>query len=103
MDSKLQIISGAYRGRKLRLPPNARPTQNRARIALFNMLESGIVDFNQNLSVWDAFAGYLESGKFDTKGESGLVENDDFVPLGYTLGAVLLCALILWLMRKRKS
>jgi 16S rRNA (guanine966-N2)-methyltransferase len=61
MDSKLQIISGKHRGRKLRLPPDARPTQNRARIALFNMLESGIVDFNQNLSVWDAFAG---SGAF---------------------------------------
>ena len=61
MDSKLQIISGKHRGRKLRLPPDARPTQNRARIALFNMLESGIVDFTQNLSVWDAFAG---SGAF---------------------------------------
>lgn len=62
MDSKLQIISGAYRGRKLRLPPNARPTQNRARIALFNMLESGILDLRAgNLRVWDAFAG---SGAF---------------------------------------
>ncbi len=55
------------------------------------------------IPVWEAFAGYLESGKFDAKGESGLVENDDFVPLGYTLGAVLLCALVLWLMRKRKQ
>ena len=61
MDSKLQIISGAYRGRKLRLPPNARPTQNRARIALFNMLESGIVDAGAEMIVWDAFAG---SGAF---------------------------------------
>ena len=61
MDSKLQIISGVYRGRKLRLPPNARPTQNRARIALFNMIESGIVDTSGNLMVWDAFAG---SGAF---------------------------------------
>ena len=61
MDSKLQIISGKHRGRKLRLPPDARPTQNRARIALFNMLESGIVDFSQHISVWDAFAG---SGAF---------------------------------------
>ena len=61
MDSKLQIISGVYRGRKLRLPPNARPTQNRARIALFNMIESGIVDTSGDLMVWDAFAG---SGAF---------------------------------------
>ena len=61
MDSKLQIISGVYRGRKLRLPPNARPTQNRARIALFNMLESGIVDAGADMVVWDAFGG---SGAF---------------------------------------
>ena len=61
MESKLQIISGKYRGRKLFLPPLARPTQNRARIALFNMLESGIIDTNGKLTVWDAFAG---SGAF---------------------------------------
>lgn len=45
----------------MRLPPNARPTQNRARIALFNMIESGIVDTSGDLMVWDAFAG---SGAF---------------------------------------
>lgn len=61
MDSKLQIISGQYKGRKLRLPPDARPTQNRARIALFNMLESGIIDKSTEFTVWDAFAG---SGAF---------------------------------------
>lgn len=61
MESKLQIISGKYRGRKLCLPPHARPTQNRARIALFNMLESGIVDKSAKMTVWDAFAG---SGAF---------------------------------------
>ena len=58
MDSKLQIISGAFRGRKLRVPLSARPTQNRARIALFNMIGSlGITP----RVVWDAFAG---SGAF---------------------------------------
>lgn len=57
----------------------------------------------RTIPVWEAFAGYLEKGLFDSKGESGTVENDDFVPLGYTLGAVLLCALILWLMRNRKT
>ena len=61
MESKLQIISGKYRGRKLSLPAGARPTQNRARIALFNMLESGILESTDNLTVWDAFAG---SGAF---------------------------------------
>lgn len=58
MDSNLQIISGKWRGRKLSVPSDARPTQNRARIALFNMLESlGI----RPAIVWDAFAG---SGAF---------------------------------------
>ena len=61
MDSKLQIISGMYRGRKLDLPRGARPTQNRARVALFNMLESGIIQPNEKIKVWDAFAG---SGAF---------------------------------------
>ena len=60
MDSKLQIISGTHRGRKLQLPDGARPTQNRARIALFNMLD-GIVDTSGDFTVWDAFAG---SGAF---------------------------------------
>src|SRR5574344_993888 len=57
MDSNLQIISGKWRGKKLHLPLNARPTQNKARIALFNMLG--------NISphiVWDAFAGSGEFG-----------------------------------------
>ncbi len=43
------------------MPRGARPTQNRARIALFNMLESGIIDTNAKMTVWDAFAG---SGAF---------------------------------------
>ena len=57
MDSKLQIISGIYRGRKLNLPADARPTQNLARIALFNMLEGIIIDPFAPMFVWDAFAG----------------------------------------------
>lgn len=61
MDSKLQIISGRFHGRKLYLPPNARPTQNRARAALFNMLGARLVDPMEKLNVWDAFAG---SGAF---------------------------------------
>ena len=56
MDSKLQIISGTYRGRKLALPDGARPTQNMARGAIFNML-AGIFSADDKISVWDAFAG----------------------------------------------
>ena len=57
MDSKLQIISGIYHGRKLNPPADARPTQNLARIALFNMLEGIITDAYAQFNVWDAFAG----------------------------------------------
>jgi len=60
MDSKLQIISGKYRGKKLNLPAGARPTQNLARGALFNML-NGILDTSHPFVVWDVFAG---SGAF---------------------------------------
>ncbi len=63
MNSKLQIISGQFRGRKLFLPPDARPTQNRARAALFNILSSGVIDAaGQSLRVWDAFAGSAAFG-----------------------------------------
>lgn len=58
MKSNLQIISGKFRGRKLFLPGDARPTQNRARAAIFNILNSGIINFADNsFRVWDAFAG----------------------------------------------
>ena len=60
MKSNLQIISGKYRGKKLVLPSDARPTQNMARGALFNIL-NGIIDTTSAISVWDAFAG---SGAF---------------------------------------
>ena len=57
MDSKLQIISGTYRGRKLVLPDGARPTQNMARAAVFNMLAEILLEPYSKLAVWDAFAG----------------------------------------------
>jgi len=60
MDSKLQIISGKYRGKKLHLPGGARPTQNMARGALFNIL-LGIIENGGGATVWDVFAG---SGAF---------------------------------------
>lgn len=60
MKSNLQIISGKYRGKKLNLPADARPTQNMARGALFNMLND-VLDTTESFVVWDAFAG---SGAF---------------------------------------
>ena len=60
MKSNLQIISGKYRGRKLFLSDFARPTQNMARGALFNMLNE-FIDMRQHVTVWDVFAG---SGAF---------------------------------------
>ena len=60
MKSNLQIISGKYRGKKLNLPVDARPTQNMARGALFNMLND-VLDTSKQLTIWDAFAG---SGAF---------------------------------------
>lgn len=54
------------------------------------------------VSEWEAFARYIQNGKLRSDAGEDSVENDDFVPLGYTLGAVLLCAIILFCMRKRK-
>ncbi|MBO4480291.1 MAG: RsmD family RNA methyltransferase [Alphaproteobacteria bacterium] len=56
MNSNLQVISGAYHGRKLFLPDGARPTQNRARAAVFNML-AGILTPGDEIFAWDAFGG----------------------------------------------
>jgi 16S rRNA (guanine966-N2)-methyltransferase len=51
----MQVISGKYRSRQLKVPKSARPTTSRARVAVFNMLESlgGMAD----LEVVDLFAG----------------------------------------------
>lgn len=57
MDSNLQVISGEYRGRKLKLSPDARPTQNLARGAIFNSLTGILQDCQDNIHAWDAFAG----------------------------------------------
>ena len=56
METKLQIISGKYRGKKLRIPESARPTQNRARLAIFNILQSYLTADGQYI-IWDSFAG----------------------------------------------
>jgi 16S rRNA (guanine(966)-N(2))-methyltransferase RsmD len=55
--SKLQIISGKYRGKKLAIPASARPTQQRTRAAIFNILNSLDNKKMETFSVWDAFAG----------------------------------------------
>jgi 16S rRNA (guanine966-N2)-methyltransferase len=57
VDSKLQIISGKNKGKKLVIPKSARPTQQRTRAAVFNILNSLDDKKMENFSVWDAFAG----------------------------------------------
>ncbi len=57
MDSKLQIISGEFRGRKLKLSGDARPTQNLARGAIFNSLAGILLEPYIKINAWDAFAG----------------------------------------------
>lgn len=52
---------------------------------------------------WEAFARYLQEGKLNPASGEDSVENDDFVPLGYTLAAVLLCGAILALLRRKES
>jgi 16S rRNA (guanine966-N2)-methyltransferase len=55
----LRIISGRWRQHRLHLPPPSvtRPTTDRAREALFNILAHGCgLDF-EGLTVLDAFAG----------------------------------------------
>ena len=54
----LRIISGEWRGRKLKAPPGdtTRPTADRTRETLFSMLTSRLGSFEE-LSVLDLFAG----------------------------------------------
>lgn len=57
MNSNLQVISGEFRGRKLKLPDGARPTQNLARGAIFNSLAAMLLEPFSEIHAWDAFAG----------------------------------------------
>jgi len=59
MKFNLQVISGKYRGMGIKFPDSARPTSQRARGAVFNMLQSLMDDEfrNDRWVVWDAFAG----------------------------------------------
>lgn len=51
---------------------------------------------------WVAFAGYLQKGMYNPAEGIHSVENDDFVPLGYTLLAILVCAAVLSLIGRRR-
>lgn len=56
----MRIVGGKYKRRPLKAPPglDVRPTSDRARESLFNILEHGIDDFNiVGASVIDVFAG----------------------------------------------
>lgn len=52
---------------------------------------------------WIAFAQYLEQGKMNPAEGENSVENDDFVPLGYTLLAVILCAAAVYGIGRKKE
>ena len=49
----MNIIGGIYRGRKIVMPKGIRPTSNKVREALFNILGKGVLD----AAVLDLFAG----------------------------------------------
>lgn len=49
-------------------------------------------DNGRQVPEWAAFAAYLQQGGFNHAEGADSVENDDFVPLGYTLLAILVCA-----------
>ena len=70
-----------------------------------NPLQDGFMHLRDGngsqIAEWEAFAQYLQLYGFDPQADEDSVENDDFVPLGYTLGAILICAAILYFMRKR--
>jgi 16S rRNA (guanine966-N2)-methyltransferase len=56
----LRVVSGRFRGRQLAVPPDerTRPTSDRVREALFNILAHGIEGLDiENASVLDLFAG----------------------------------------------
>jgi 16S rRNA (guanine966-N2)-methyltransferase len=56
----VRIVGGRYRGRRLTVPkgPDVRPTADRVRESLFNILAHGIVDVDlDGASVVDVFAG----------------------------------------------
>lgn len=59
MINLLQIISGKYKGKKLAIPDGSRPTQQRTRGAVFNILNSifAMSPAPSSVTVWDAFAG----------------------------------------------
>jgi len=80
MDSKLQVISGRFRGMGIKFPASARPTAQRARGAVFNMLASLFqAEFSTDKwVVWDAFAGSGAMGIefFSRFGADGVIWSD---------------------------
>ena len=52
---------------------------------------------------WTAFAEYLKQGKCNPAEGYDSIENDDFVPLGYTLLAVLFCAVAVCRISRRRN
>ena len=55
----------------------------------------------RQITEWEAFAAYVEQGKLDPSLGNDSIEKNRSVPPGYILAAVILCALLLFLLRKR--
>lgn len=74
----MRIIGGTYRGKKLITPPNAsiRPTSDRMRETLFNMLEHGTGPGIRGSHILDLFAG---SGALGIEALSRNAEHVTFV------------------------
>lgn len=55
----------------------------------------------RQITEWEAFAGYVEQGKLNASLGYDSIEKDNSIPLGYIVAAVLVCALLLYLLRKK--
>lgn len=71
---------------------SAQPKDREGRPLLPDSLPCLRGDDGNQVPGWAAFAEYLQQGGFNPYCGADSVENDDFVPLGYTLLAILVCA-----------
>lgn len=109
-DKLYPVVTGEYTARLMGLleKESFGILSAQAKDADGNVLEDGaffqlLTSDGKQIPEWVAFAQYIQQGKLDPKAGDDAVENDDFVPLGYTLAAIVLCALILFCMRKKEG
>lgn len=78
----MRIISGSWRSRKLRVPPGVRPTQDKQRETLFNILRP----LGPDTSVLDLFAG---TGSLGLEALSRGAAHATFVERSHQVAALL--------------